>query len=306
VEASITLKNVSKHFHKHYILSNLNLGIEKGSTFAVIGRNGAGKTVLLQTMATMLMPDAGNVFINGEDTLLVNPDLRQIVGYLPDHDMHDPWISGWDNIRLRAELLGLSISKAQDRINSFIRDFNLTEELVNAPVTYARGTKRCLDLVLIILADPEILILDEPTLGLDYHARAVLLRYLSEVKQTKTIVLASNEFNEIQTIADRWIVLDKGMVRFDGTIEKMLTQIEVPFTAELELQKASPQKITKLSTARKIHTVQDFGLTIRVQTETLQDFIEIMHETDLHDIVGIRGQIMRIDEFLNRLLTDEE
>lgn len=304
MEASITLKNVSKHFQKTYLFSNLNLGIEKGTTFAIVGRNGAGKSVLLKLLSTWMTPDAGSVFIRGKEvSQAVN--VSRYIAYLPDSDCHDPWQTGWSNIKYRADLIGLDEKYLKDKVLPLIELFNLKEKLNDYPVTYSRGTKRCLDLVLTLMSDTEILLLDEPTIGLDYQNRWALLQYLLKIKEEKTIVIASNTFTEIHSIADRWIVLEKGVVRFDGTIAKMLSQLEIPFTLELMLQTPDEQVAQRLRQLSSVQKVNEYGLMVRGSVRNINDLPDILKQIDLTNIAGINGQTMSVEEFLNQLLSDE-
>ncbi|MFH1212975.1 MAG: ABC transporter ATP-binding protein [Candidatus Neomarinimicrobiota bacterium] len=305
MEASITLRNVSKYFKKKYVLTNLTLGIEKGSTFAVIGRNGAGKSVLLRVIATYLSPDAGEVFINGKDVAEGPTLIKGAIGYLPDHDIHDVWITGRENLKVRADLLGIPKDRFEEITGPLISAFNLQEVLDQCPVTYARGTKRCLDLVQVLMGDPEILVLDEPTLGLDYRNRAALLKYLLSVKESKTIIIASNEFSEVQTFADRWIVLEYGKIRFDGTIEKMLTQVEMPFTGEIVLKKKDPALLDKIRNNGHFLSIRDLELTIQVTIGNLKEFCDILAMIPDDDIAAVKIDTLSIEEFLTRLLSDE-
>jgi len=306
MEASITLRNVSKFFKKKYVLSNLTLGIEKNTFFAIIGRNGAGKSILLRVISTFMAPDAGEVFINGKD-IAKSPQLaKNCIGYLPDHDIHNRWITGWENLRARAELLAIPQSRFKEICEPLIKDFNLQEVLDEYPVTYSRGAKRCLDLVLVLLSDPQILILDEPTLGLDYQNRTSLFKYLLSVKNHKTIIVASNEFIEVQTLAERWIVLDYGKIRFDGTLEKMLTRIDVPFSGEIILRKKDETLLEKIKESGNFSEVYDLDLTIRLTFERLQDFYAVLATIPAENLVGVNIQSLSIADFINRLLSDEE
>ncbi len=305
MEASVTLRNVSKYFKKKYVLTNLTLGIEKNSAFAVIGRNGAGKSILLRVISTFMTPDAGEVFINGKN-VAENPILeKNCIGYLPDHDIHDCWLTGRENLKARAGLLGIPEEKLVEITNPLIRNFGLQEVLDEYPVTYSRGTKRCLDLVMVLMADPEILILDEPTLGLDYDNRTALFKYLLSVKAHKTILIASNAFTEVQTLADRWIVLDYGKIRFDGTIEKMLTKVDLPFTGEIVLRRKNPQLLEQLKKAGCFKTIRNLELTIQVTFDSLRDFYSILATIPDDFIAGISVHSLSIEDFLTRILSDE-
>lgn len=305
MEASITLKNVSKHFNKRYVLSDLSIGIEKGSTFAIIGRNGAGKSTLLRILSTILKPDRGTVYIDGKDIEQNIVVVKKIVAYLPDHDIHDPWLTGRENLTKRARYLGIRDAEFESRVTPFVKMFEIEDELDNYPVTYSRGIKRRLDIVQVLIGNPEVIILDEPTMGLDYHTRAILFRYILDQKGKKTVVLSSNEFTEIQTTADRWIVLEHGRIRFDGTLENMVAQIEIPFYGTIEFRHGGEQLIKALQHAKEIKEIHDLGRSVQIVTENIRDFITVLQKINLDDVISISGSSIHIEEFLNQLNSDE-
>ena len=305
MEASITLKNVSKHFKKRYVLSNLNIGIEKGSTFAIIGRNGAGKSTLLRIISSIMEPDNGMVYINGQEIIQNAAKVKQVIGYLPDEDMHDPWLTGRENLEKRAKYLGLRHADFSRQVEPLVKLFELEDELDNYPVTYSRGIKRRLDIVQVLMGNPEIVILDEPTMGLDYHIRAVLIRYILEHKGKNTFIFSSNEFTDIQTIADRWIVLDRGRIRFDGTLENMIEQIELPFYGNIEFRHGGYQLIKTLQHVKEIKELRDLGKTIQIVTENMKDFLTILQKVNLDEIISISGSSIHVEEFLKQLNSDE-
>ncbi len=305
MEASVTLKNVSKHFKKKYALSNLTLGIEKGSTFAVIGKSGAGKSTLLRVLATLLEPDHGTVYINGKSTAEFRMLSNRALGYLPDHDMHDPWKTGLENLQVRARFLGIDEQKIESVLQPLIEKFNLTEEIHDFPVTYSRGLKRCLDIVQVLMGDPEILLLDEPTLGLDYTSRNALYSYLHEVKGRKTIAIASNIFTELQLLADRWVVLHLGQIRFDGAMEKLISQINVPFVGVIEFRQENRAAIDALKRGKSVVKIIEFGKSVQIITESFDAFYQNVKKIDPEEIVSLSGSSLNIDNFLDQLLSDE-
>ncbi len=305
MEASIALKNVSKHFKKKYVLSNLTFGIEKGSTFAIIGRNGAGKSTFLRILSTLLKADEGILYINGNDMSKSLKDVNKVIGYLPDHDIHDPWLTGLENLKIRANYLGISESEFDSITKPLIEEFEMEDSINNYPVTYSRGIKRRLDIIQTLMGDSEIIILDEPLLGLDYSIRTVLCKYLLRQKGKKTVVIASNEFTEIQTMADRWIVLHDGGIRFDGTLEKMLTHVKMPFIGNLEIKKDGEELDNILANAKNIKEVRDFGNFVQIVTNDFEDFYKITRKIKEENITSISGNSSNIEEFLNLLLSDE-
>ena len=306
MEASITLKNVSKHYKKKYVLSGLSIGIEKGSTFAIIGRNGAGKSTLLRILSTILKPDNGTVYIDGKEISKNLKDVKKIVAYLPDHDIHDPWLTGRENLMKRAAYLGIKKEDFQQEVMPLVEKFQLEKELSEYPVTYSKGVKRRLDIVQVLLGNPAVILLDEPTMGLDYFTRAILFRYILDHKGKKTFVMSSNEFSEIQTIADRWVVLDHGKIRFDGTLENMVAQIELPFFGNIEFRHGGFQLIKSLQQVREIKEVRDLGKTIQIVTDNVLDFVSVLKKVNLDDVISISGSSIHIEEFLDKLNADED
>ena len=304
MEASITLKNISKHYNKKYVLSNLTIGIEKGSNFAVIGRNGSGKSTLLRILSTLLKADNGILYIGGKNISEHLAQVKKNVGYLPDYDIHDPWLTGLENLKRRARFMGMNDEKFDKIVIPLIKQFEMDDYVNNYPVTYSHGIKRRLDLIQVLMGDNAILILDEPLLGLDYFMRYKLIKYLLDFKKDKTIILASNEFTEIQTIADRWIVLHNGEIRFDGTLEKMTSQLELPFVANLEI-KNTEKIIETLKENKDVMEIRDFGNTIQVVTKDINIFNKIFKKIKSENIVRVSGNSVNIEEFLNQLLSDE-
>lgn len=305
MEASVSLKNVSKHFKKRYVLSNLTVGIEKGTTFAIIGRNGAGKSTLLRVLANLLKPDNGNVYINGHDAAVDVKTIKPLIGFLPDGDMHDGWLTGRQNLQRRASYLDIGPERFESAVLPLAKYFEIENLLDEYPVTYPKGIKRRLDLVQVLIGDPEIILLDEPTLGLDYHARGLLYKYLLQLKGDTTVILASNEFTEIQTMADRWIVLHEGRICFDGTLENMAQKLEIPFYGNIEFKQGGYHLIKELQQFKQVREIHDLGKTIQIVTEGIKEFSDVLSRIDADKIISISGTSINIGEFINQLIAAE-
>ncbi|MFA4839728.1 MAG: ABC transporter ATP-binding protein [Candidatus Neomarinimicrobiota bacterium] len=305
MEASITLKNISKHFDKKYALSNLTLGVEKGSVFAVTGRSGAGKSTLLRVLSTMMTPDEGLLFINEKECPGNEAEVKRSIGYLPDHDIHDPWLTGWENLQQTARLLEIPEDEFERRAKLLIADYQLEDVIHECPVVYSKGKKRILDIIQVLLNDPEILILDEPFQGLDYYATNVLNNYLISQYGKKTIVIASHEFSVIQTFADRWIVLHQGKIRFDGTLEKMASQVDVPFIGYILFKQPNGEFLESIKGIEGITEIRNRQNTVEIVADGFDGFSQIMKKIDFDTVISIGCNAVRIDEFINQLLSDE-
>jgi len=305
VEASITLKNVSKHFNKKYVLSNLTLGVEKGSVFAITGRSGAGKSTLLRILSTLMTPDEGLLFINEKECPGNEAEVKRSIGYLPDHDIHDPWLTGWENLQKTARLWGIPEDKFDRRAKSLVSEYQLEDVIHECPVVYSKGEKRILDIIQVLLNDPEILILDEPFQGLDYHATNVLNSYLISQYRAKTIVIASHEFSIIQTFADRWIVLHQGKIRFDGTLEKMSSQVDVPVVGNILFKQSNAEFLESIKGIEGITEIRNRRNTVEIIISGFECFNRVLKKVDYDSVISIGCNAFRIDEFINQILSDE-
>jgi ABC-type multidrug transport system ATPase subunit len=304
VEASITLKNVSKHFKNRYILSNLNFGIEKGSTFVVLGRNDEGKSTFLKILSGVNKPDGGKLYINGKD-FIENQEMVKDIGFLGEIPLYQSDLTILENLQKRAECLGMTKILFDKRYKPLVSNFKLSNYLDRKVEICSNGIKKRLAIVLSLLNDPSILLWDEPLAHLDFNLRQIVLKYLLDVKGQKTVVIATNEFTELHTIADRWIVLHQRGVRFDGDLEKMTTQIDMPFLGQLEFNKNFDTEIEKLSGNTKIEKLETIGNSYNIQCKSLLEFHDIINILNKESILRISCNSINLEELLNQLLSDE-
>jgi ABC-type multidrug transport system ATPase subunit len=306
MEASITFKNVCKRYNNNSVLSDLSLGIEKGTTFTIIGKDGAGRSTLLKIIAGLTAIDSGSVYVQGREVTQNTKEVRQNIGYLPPQNIHDPWISGNSNIEKYYEYSDIESHIFQKRYEYFSDLFEIKDYLAKKPNKYPDGVKRRLDLILVLIQDPDILLLDEPLKDLDYHIREILLKYLKDVKTKKTTVITTNEFTEIETVTDRWIVLHNGSIRYDGDLETMLTHVDLNFTGYLEIKENNRGKIIEqLHSKDNVRSVKNLGNTIQVETKSALSFFKIVEELGESNFYRIAGNSVNMNYLLDQLTSEE-
>ncbi len=302
MEASIALKKVSKHFKNRYVLSNLNLGIETGSTFVILGRNGEGKSTFLKLLSGHLTPSQGKIYINGH-IFSENRHMIKTIGFMGDNPGYNDSLTLSENLKQRADLLNMPDKLFIKRKNFLAEKFNIQKFLAEKTCICSSGIKKRLALSLSLLNDPDILIWDEPLAHLDFNLRKILLDYLLEIKGQKTVVIATNEFTELHTVADRWLVLHNKGIRFDGDLEKMTTQIDLPFTGEIET--AEEQDISHLKIHPDVKAISEQGNSIIFQCNGFTAFTQIINSTDPENLLRISCNSIDLEELLNQLLSDE-
>lgn len=203
---AIKIEEVNKKFDNLDLFKDFSLSIFEGDIHALIGENGSGKTTLLRLITSLYKPDKGNIIIDGKYSMLLEND------YLYE-DM-----TGIKNIELFSKYFGF----ANDTLNykEYSDLFDITDKLNNRVSTYSKGMKRKLSILIIILIDTEIILLDEPTSGVDPISRVQIRRILSKLKEMgKTILITSHDLGEIEKIADKVTMIKRGKIVFTSSIE---------------------------------------------------------------------------------------
>ena len=222
MEASITLKSLAKKFDSEIILADLSIGVENNSNHVIIGQNGAGKSTILKILVGLIEKDAGVAYIHGKDISTRPQETRMVTGYMPQHVDLDPDMSIYENLIVYSELYGVPSSKAKSRIQNFSEIFNYNDILLEKPTRQSLGLLRSIQFSRALLHDPKILILDEPTQGMDPQYKTKIWNILDRIGKDKTILFTTQDFSEAEKFADRISILHKGDIKMDGTFETLV------------------------------------------------------------------------------------
>ncbi len=199
-------------------LDDLNLSVPAGSLYGLLGPNGAGKTTALRILATLLAPDSGSVRVAGLDALAEPRRVRRLLGYVAQEVALDKILTGRELLRLQADLYHLPAGERESRLAELIELLGMANWIDRRSGSYSGGMRRRLDLAAGLLHRPRLLVLDEPTVGLDIESRAAIwevLRLL--VRQGTTVLLSSHYLEEVDALADRLAILDAGRVIAEGS-----------------------------------------------------------------------------------------
>ncbi|GAA1479919.1 daunorubicin resistance protein DrrA family ABC transporter ATP-binding protein [Gordonia sinesedis] len=199
-------------------LNGIDLTVPAGSVHALLGPNGAGKTTTVRAVATLMRPDSGTVTVDGVDALADPDAARRIIGVSGQYAAVDGNLTGFENLRMVGQLYGHSRRDAADRARSLIADLDLTAAADRPMRTYSGGMRRRLDLAGAIINRPKLVILDEPTTGLDPRGRRQMWEVIAaQVAEGTTVLLTTQYLEEADTLADEITVIDHGTIRAQGT-----------------------------------------------------------------------------------------
>ena len=216
--AMIELRQLSKAYGAVTALSNLDLSVPEGCLYGLLGPNGAGKTTTLRILATLLAPDRGSVQVDGVDALKHPREVRRLLGYVAQEVAIDKILSGRELLQLQGDLYHLKRTDRDHRIDDLIDRLGMDPWIDRRCGTYSGGMRRRLDLAAGLLHRPRLLVLDEPTVGLDIESRSAIWQLLNQLVEAGTSVLLSSHYlEEIEALADRMAIIDAGAVIAEGT-----------------------------------------------------------------------------------------
>ena len=216
----IEIENLCKNYKTKKALKELSLEIIQGELFGLLGVNGAGKTTLIKILCGLTKKNSGSVKISGYDLDKDIDKIKEIIDISPQETSVANNLSVKENLDFFANIYG----SGQDVINDIVETFSLEEVLSQKAKTLSGGYKRRLSIAIALVSKPQILFLDEPTLGLDVFARRELWTIIKKLHKSITIILTSHYLEEIESLCDRVAILSHGQLLKTGTIEEIKTQ----------------------------------------------------------------------------------
>ena len=216
----LEIKGLKKSFKAKEVLKNLNLSIKEGEIVCLLGNNGAGKTTLINCILRMIQADAGSIFLDGRDIFTYNNEeyFSKVNALLESSVNVYDYLTGWQNIEYFSGLQ--NIDSGNEKIKTYISLFELEEAIHEAVGTYSRGMRQKLALLIALMSSPKLLLLDEPTLGLDIQSKLSVIQTLNTIIKTEKIavLLTSHQMDVVQKLQSRILILKDGVVHsFDKT-----------------------------------------------------------------------------------------
>lgn len=222
----IKIDKINKSFKKgNLVLNEVEFNIDKGM-FGLLGPNGAGKTTLIRILATLIKPTSGDIIIDGV-CLSKHPEkIRQIIGYLPQTFQLYPQLTGYEFLDYVGGMKGIKKADRKKKIEEILEDVNLSSKSKDKVKTYSGGMLRRLGIAQALIGDPSVVLVDEPTVGLDPEERVRFRNLLSKISLNRTIILSTHIVSDIESTCQRVGVLNKGLVVFNGNIKDLKGKAE--------------------------------------------------------------------------------
>ncbi|HXS35128.1 MAG TPA: ABC transporter ATP-binding protein [Flavipsychrobacter sp.] len=226
---AIEITNLRKNYKDAYspALDGLSLQVEKNLIMGLLGPNGAGKTTCISILCGLVMPDSGDAFIFGKDCIKNTVAIRSMIGVVPQQIALFGNLTGWENFIYIGRLYGLSDKKIKGKAKELLVKLGLEKHADKRINRYSGGMKRRANIIASLLHEPELLILDEPTAGVDVQSRAMIIDFLKEYhNQGKTILYTSHLMEEAEKLCDKVVIIDEGKFVVSGSPIELVSQTD--------------------------------------------------------------------------------
>ena len=214
---------LTKKFDSLVAVNAVDLEIKKGELFSFLGPNGAGKTTTIRMLCCLLKPTRGSASILGYDVVKTPFAVKRLIGVSPQETILSERLNCWENLALIGKVHGLSSNQVRRRSQELLETMGLMERAKDQVRKFSGGMKRRLSIAMALISDPQVLFLDEPTLGLDPQARRAIWDYIAGFKGKKTILLTTHYMEEADSLSDRIGIIDEGKVVALGTPQELKT-----------------------------------------------------------------------------------
>lgn len=278
----LTFSHLSKAFGDVRALQDLSMEMEPG-IYGILGPNGAGKSTLMNILTGNLEQDSGEILYNGKNKNSMKKEYRRLLGYMPQQQICYPDMTLYEFLDYMALLKEVDARRAKSQINELLKILNLSDAAKRTLRTFSGGMKRRAILAQALLGDPKILILDEPTAGLDPKERITLRNLIAELSGDRIVILATHIVSDIECIANRVVLLRQGKLLANDSPECLIEAI----AGKVGKKHISRGQIADMQKQRNIGNIVQCkdGFTVHVISDSLPDDVErITSEITLEDV----------------------
>ncbi len=267
----IVVENLTKKYGAQRAVDNISFRVKTGEILGFLGPNGAGKTTTMKAITTYLMPNEGNIYV-GNLSVHEKPDeIKKSIGYLPENNPLYSDMPVIDYLKFVAELHGIEKSKIRDKILEMINVTGLEGEKHKKIGELSKGYKQRVGLAQALIHDPEVLILDEPTAGLDPNQIVEIRELIKKIGREKTVILSSHILAEVEATCDRILIINKGKIVADGTSKDLRKQSEGREILKIRIEDGDKNKIfealQKLETVGVVDFMKDYENAFEIQSK---------------------------------------
>lgn len=255
----IEVKNLHKKYKNVVAVEDVSLYMEEGESVGLLGPNGAGKSTTISMISTLLPPTKGTVTFNGKDAFDHPEELRPVLGVVPQEIALYDELSAYENMKFFGKVYGLSRQNLEDKIQEVLDLVGLKERQKDAVNTYSGGMKRRINIAVSLMHDPKILIMDEPTVGIDPQSRNYILEMVRNLNRERglTVLYTSHYMEEVEKLCDRVYIMDYGQIIASGTKEELKSILSNEEMVHIQVDESNKDFAKRLADQEGINQVTE-------------------------------------------------
>ena len=302
--ATVEVKNITKLYGEQKALDNINLQIDKGEVVGLLGPNGAGKSTLMKILTSYLTPTSGHAFVNGYDVQEDSLKVKQLIGYLPEHNPLYPemYVKEYLGFTLR---MYHSVKKADKIISEIIALTGLEQEQHKKIGALSKGYRQRVGLAQALVHNPDILILDEPTSGLDPNQIVDIRKIITDLGKEKTVILSTHIMQEVEAICDRVIIIDHGKIIADDTTGNLskLSSATLEFHVEFK-EEVTEQELLAIPYVSEIHMISERNWLLKAEGKNdIREHIFKFAVTNGYNVLSLSQNEIKMEDVFRKLTT---
>lgn len=279
-------------------LDNVNISIQEGEIFGLLGPNGAGKTTLISILTTLIQPTSGKIFMDGFDIVKESKKVKPKFSLMMDYKLIYNRITAYDNLKFICKLY--KIHDYEEKINKIVKDFGIEDWLDQYVSTFSTGMKMKLALCRTLLLDRDIMILDEPTLGLDVKAKAFIINKLKD--SDKTILLTSHDMHVVEELCDRIAFINKGKILKTGTRSEISKLSQKKIQIFVDVLNNRGNLIERLNSVNYITKVKENSDGLKLFLRERTDYKDLLSILKDYDVVKIKEKEPSLEELFLKVI----
>jgi ABC-2 type transport system ATP-binding protein len=272
-----------KHYNKTKAVDGIDFQVKKGEILGLLGPNGAGKSTAISMIATLFKPDKGEILYKGESVIKNPKAIQSRLGFVPQDIALYPTLTGMDNLKFWGKTYGLKGNELKSKIDEISEIIGIKDRLKERVDKYSGGMKRRLNIGCALLHNPEIIILDEPTVGIDPQSRNHILNFVKNInKNGTTVIYTSHYMEEVELLCERICIMDMGKIIASGTKDELIGLIDADEKTSLRIEGITDKMIDKM---REINYAKDL-----IAAEDIISFNRKGNHINYSEIIDIISQ----------------
>ncbi len=273
---AIQTTSISRTFGELIAVDSIDLSVEHGELFSLLGPNGAGKTTTIKMLCCLLKPTGGTATIMGHDIQKDPLAVKSVIDVSPQETAIAERLNAWENLTLMAGLHGLDKQAARERSGELLEMMALDGRAKEKVKNYSGGMKRRLSIAMALVSDPQVLFLDEPTLGLDPQSRRAIWEHVERLKGDKTVVLTTHYLEEADVLADRVAIIDEGKIVALGTPKELKESIAGDQVLVVEASNLTDDAVDALRQLYPVVRRTEGGVEIEGEVANVYDIQDVL------------------------------